>query len=137
MVLLWIPCQQGAHRRALQGGVFSAGILVGVLDRAPVQHGIQLMLNVRPGQQRKLRVIHAQMHAHIGCGRTGAEEGQRHVEQRIDIGHADQAEADLFTGHCVDAMVLRILVQAPCALQHELGKFGASLLLLDAHFENW
>lgn len=59
-------------------------------------------------------------------------DGQRYIEQRRDVGHADQAQADVFAAGGVGAVILRLLVQLPRLLQHQAGKVLTPLGLFHA-----
>ncbi|MNQ70176.1 hypothetical protein D3C85_848060 [compost metagenome] len=58
-----------------------------------LEGGIQPAFDGRAQQQGKLRVVDAQVNPRA-CGGTQAKQGEGHIEQRFDIGHAHQAEAD-------------------------------------------
>jgi hypothetical protein len=72
------------------------------------------------------------MHAHARRRGTQLVDGERHVEQGRDVGHANQAQADAFTTGGVGGVVVRLLVQLPGLLQHQVGKVRASLVFAHA-----
>ena len=91
---------------------------------AAVEGLVQLLFDGRAQQQRVLRVVGTQVDAHaLGCALL--VQRQRHVHQRLDVGHADEAEADAL-GTCtaagVDAVVPRMQLQR--GLAGQLGKAG-------------
>ncbi len=47
-----------------QGGAVQRGVVV-VFGTSAVEQGVQLLLNGRAQQQRELRVVHAQVNAHV------------------------------------------------------------------------
>ena len=116
MVAFGVGVDQGSQGRALQYGVVSAP------GSTAVEPGVELTLDGRAGQQRKLRVVDAQMHVHFRIDGAQLVDGPCHVVQRSDVGHTDQAHADAFAADGVDGVVLGQLVQFPGMLQYQMGK---------------
>ena len=92
---------------------------------AAVQGLVKLLFDGRAQQQRVLRVVGTQVDAHaLGCALL--VQRQRHVHQRLDVGHADEAEADALAtcgaAAGVDAVVPRM--QRQRGLAGQLGKAG-------------
>ena len=112
----------GQHDEELVG--LCAGIELGA-DFGQREHSISLMtlqtvvqlpLDGRADQQRKLRVVDAQMDAQP-FRRSKPVQRQSGLEQGFDVGHAHQTEADALAAGRVDAMVL--LVQFDGSLAHQ------------------
>ena len=104
-------------------GVAEHGLFV-----VPAQNAVQRGLDARADQQRVTGVIRTKVDAQLlGCAQ--AVQGLGHGNQRFDIGHAQQAEADRLPGDRVDAVVGAM--QGLHHRQRRLCKaFGSSLAIL-------
>ena len=113
------------HDEHLVGGFIPINALaqVGAVKHrfrlATVEHGVQPLLNGRAQQQRKARVVHAQMHL-PACGHALVKQRQRHVHQRLDVGHAHQAKADALGAVRIKAVVVGVQRHGCC--QYDPGK---------------
>ena len=72
---------------------------------APVQRRVDATLDGRADQQRKLRVVDAQVNLHTRR-RAQPVQRQSHLDQRFDVGHADQSEADTAATVRVEGVML-------------------------------
>ena len=101
------------HDEHLVGGAVSVNTLAQIgaikhgVRRATVQHGVQPLLDGRAQQQRKARVVHAQVHL-PACGHILAKQSQCYVHQRLDVGHTHQAKADALAAVWVNAVVVGV-----------------------------
>ena len=111
MMLLAMSVQTLANVRKCEHGVgFSA-----------VQGRVQPVLDGRADEQRELRVVGAQMHSATHWSAL-PEQRQRDLEQGLDVGHSQQAEAHSLATAGVNTVML--LVQLMGRGQGQPGEFG-------------
>ena len=138
-VVVVIPADLGNRRRQDDENMVRLGVPVEWLAQFGVgkqgsgvvalEQAIQSLLDVRAHQQRVARVIDAQMNALAGGGATG-KQAAGDQDQRIDVGHADQAEADAFAADRVGLMIGGM--QAGNGGLQRLGEIGADLFATGA-----
>ena len=103
-MLLWVCVNERAN-----GGLPQCGIEA-VFAHSAVEHAVQLLFDDRACEQRKLRVVDAQVHSQPCRWHIAGKHRQCHIKQSIDIGHADQAEAHLLLAAGIEIVILRRLV---------------------------
>lgn len=90
---------------------------------------VEALLDGRAHQQRVTRVIDAKMDALIGI-RAACEQASGNQSQRVDVGHADEANADALAGDRVSLLIDS--VQATDGRLERFGEVGANFFTAGA-----